>query len=181
MLSAGNRDVMNSFVRKTGLVDVERLALIGAATFLETFAGILDGDAIVAHCKWEHSAATYAHHISSGATAWLAQCNLGNAPVGYALLGPTALPGSETGDLELKRIYLLSRYHGTGIGKALMDAAIDCAGSSGAIRLLLGVYVGNDRAIAFYRKQGFVRIADRRFKVGDHEYDDVVLARTLRH
>jgi ribosomal protein S18 acetylase RimI-like enzyme len=45
-----------------------------------------------------------------------------------------------------------------------------------ARRLLLGVYAGNERAIAFYRKQGFAPIAKRLFKVGDRDYDDIVFA-----
>ena len=41
-------------IREAGADDAAALALIGAATFLETFAGILDGDAIVAHCAAKH-------------------------------------------------------------------------------------------------------------------------------
>ena len=46
-------------------------------------------------------------------------------------------------------------------------------------RLLLGVKQDNERAIGFYRKQGFEQIATRRFDVGGTFYDDVVLARAL--
>ena len=35
------------------------------------------------------------------------------------------------------------------------------------------------RAICFYGKSGFNKIADRRFRVGDNEYDDVVLAKSF--
>ena len=87
------------------------------------------------------------------------------------------LPGAQDGDIELKRIYALSRVHGTGIGLALMNAAIGASGK--ARRLLLGVYAGNARAISFYRKNGFEKIADRQFNVGGKFYDDTVLARLL--
>lgn len=40
--------------------DADTLALIGAATFLETFAGVLDGAAIVAHCGVAHASGYYA-------------------------------------------------------------------------------------------------------------------------
>ena len=43
-------------IREAGEADAPALALIGAATFLETFAGILDGDAIVGHCAAQHNA-----------------------------------------------------------------------------------------------------------------------------
>jgi RimJ/RimL family protein N-acetyltransferase len=41
------------------------------------------------------------------------------------------------------------------------------------------VYAGNQRARAFYAKSGFRHIANRRFRVGDRDYDDIVFARPL--
>jgi ribosomal protein S18 acetylase RimI-like enzyme len=163
------------------MADLDRLALIGAATFLETFAGILDGAAIVTHCRREHSAKAYRDYLERGACAWLAETRTGEAPVGFALLATADLPGSAPGgaDLELKRIYTLSRFHGGGMGSELMVRAMEAAREKGATRLLLGVYAGNERAQAFYVKNGFPRIADRRFRVGDRDYEDIVFARGL--
>ncbi len=168
-------------VREATVADTGSLALIGSATFLETFAGILDGEAIVSHCDREHSASAYQQYLSEGACAWLAETHRGGAPVGFALLTGTDLPGSEPGgaDLELKRIYTLSRFHGSAMGSRLMHCAIARAREKGARRLLLGVYAGNERALAFYGKNGFKRIADRCFRVGDREYPDIVFALAL--
>jgi ribosomal protein S18 acetylase RimI-like enzyme len=172
---------MNWQVRSASVSDVDSLALVGAATFLETFAGVLDGAAIVAHCQREHSPATYERYLGTGAQAWLAESDPGRAPVGFALLADTDLPGSapDGGDIELKRIYALSRFHGGGLGGELMRRAVEEARRRRARRLLLGVYAGNARAQAFYAKSGFAKIAERRFRVGDREYDDLVLARRL--
>jgi diamine N-acetyltransferase len=160
--------------------DIDALALIGSATFLETFAGILHGQAIMKHCQTQHGKETYRHYLQHGATAWLAELDNGGASIGYALLSKPELAAAEMdgSDLELKRIYALSRFHGSGIGAALMAKATQKA-SKTARRLLLGVYNGNERAIAFYRKQGFEQIATRQFQVGDTFYDDIVLAKNL--
>lgn len=159
--------------------DVAALALVGGATFLETFAGVIDGRALVAHCTTAHSADTYRHYLEEGGKGWLAEASKGGAPIGYALLTPPGdIPGAEPGDLELKRIYALSRFHGTGLGAALMQKAHEAA-RDGARRLLLGVYANNARALAFYRKQGFTDIGERRFNVGGRVYDDRVLALPL--
>jgi len=166
-------------IRPAGAQDSDRLALVGAATFLETFAGILDGAAIVAHCGREHRPAAYEAYLGGGAVGWLGETEVATGPVGYAMVAAATLPGTEPGDLELKRIYVLSRFHGSGLGRGLMDAAIDHARRAGAPRLLLGVYRGNDRALAFYARNGFVRIAERLFQVGDRHYEDFVLARPL--
>ncbi|ATY34660.1 GNAT family N-acetyltransferase [Sphingomonas psychrotolerans] len=166
-------------IREAKAGDSECLALIGAATFLETFAGVLDGSAIVAHCSKEHSAAAYHRYLAAGAEAWLAEADEGGAPIGFALLATADLPGGDPAvDLELKRIYSLSRFHGTGLGSALMEVVI-AAAAGRAERLLLGVYAGNSRALAFYHKHGFEQIGERRFRVGARDYDDRVLARSM--
>ncbi len=160
-------------VRAATPVDVPALSLIATATFLETFAGILPGNAIVAHCAAAYDPAALAAKLG---TSFLAEAPRG-APVGFAQVMAPDLPGALEGDVELKRIYLLSRFHGTGAGAALLSAAIGAA--AGHRRLLLGVYAHNGRAIAFYRKNGFELIGERRFDVGGQLFDDVVLARPL--
>jgi len=165
-------------IREAGEDDAPALALIGAATFLETFAGTLDGAAIVAHCRTAHDPTAYRAFLSDGARAWLAEAEEGGAPIGYALTAAPDLPGARSGDIELKRIYTLSRFHGGGPGAALMAAAV-AAARTRFERLLLGVHAGNARAIAFYTRQGFTPIGARRFDVGGKLYDDLVLARPL--
>lgn len=152
-----------------------KLSLIGASTFLETFAGVIDGDALLNHCEVQHSPSAYDRLLAKGAKAWLA--DLDGAPIGYALTCEPDLEAAKPGDIELKRIYLLSRFHGSGIAGQLLDAAL--SGVQDFKRLLLGVKADNDRAIAFYAKQGFAQIATRQFNVGGTLYDDVVLARPI--
>ena len=164
-------------IRPADTVDAARLALVGAATFLESFAGVVDGGGIVAHCARQHSAETYGAYLNKGARAWLAEIEPGAAPVGYALACKPELEQAEDGDLELKRIYLLSRFQGSGMAAALLDAVL--AAAAGHRRLLLGVKDDNHRALAFYRKSGFDVIGTRRFDVGGKTYDDYVLAREL--
>ncbi len=161
--------------------DAQRLQLIGRATFLETFAGVLDGGAISAHCENAHSAASYEALLNAGAIAWLATIAPGGAPIGYAMLAPSDLPiANRNGtDLELKRIYLLHRFQGMRLGQKLLAAAEETARHARAERLLLGVYADNASAQAFYRRSGFVDAGRRKFKVGQTYYDDVIMAKAL--
>ena len=161
--------------------DAAALALVGQATFLETFAGILDGAAIVAHCAQAHAAAVYAAWLNDKAHAlWLVETTAGKAPVGFMVVSPPQLPVPDTdGDLELKRIYLLSKFQGGGVGKRLVEAAVARALDAGAHRLLLGVYAGNTSAIGFYERAGFRKIGERKFRVGGRDYDDQIMAMSL--
>lgn len=167
-------------IRRATRADVPALSLVASATFLETFAGVIDGADIVAHCVTEHSAAVYDTLLTSAnAAAWLAESLQGGAPVGYAVLSQPKLPVAELDDLEVKRIYVLARFYGTGVGAELMSQALDEAKRRGARRALLGVYAQNGRALAFYAKHGFTRIGERHFKVGANTYFDHILAREL--
>jgi diamine N-acetyltransferase len=167
-------------IRRAARGDAAALSLIGSATFLDTFAGVIDGADIVAHCLTEHSAAVYETLLTGvDAAAWLAESLQGGAPVGYAVLNRPTLPGAGRDDVEVKRIYVLARFHGTGVGARLMSEALDEAKHRGARRALLGVYSQNQRALAFYAKHGFSRIGERQFKVGANTYFDHVLARSV--
>jgi diamine N-acetyltransferase len=169
-----------TLVRPAGEGDLPALSLVGQATFLETYAGLVEGADIVAHCARQHSVDAYRSMLGQPrARAWLAETRAGRAPVGYLVLTESTLVVRDPapGDLEVRRIYLLGRFQGTGTGRALMDAAFAAARELGAGRVLLGVYSRNTRAIAFYEKAGYRPAGERRFQVGSRQYDDVILAR----
>jgi ribosomal protein S18 acetylase RimI-like enzyme len=161
--------------------DAPALAMVAAATFLETFAGIIAGEDIVAHCAAKSSAAAFRDWIADPASVvTLAVHPDGAAPVGYTVLTTPDLPiETGPGDGELRRIYTLTLARGTGLGAALMTRAIADARASGLSRLLLGVLGTNIRARAFYERQGFVLAGERRFRVGQGWHDDVIYARDL--
>ena len=163
--------------------DAAAFALVGGATFLDGFAGRLPVAAILGHAAKNHNEAAYARFLTDAAsTTWLAEALPGNAPVGYAVLTTPDFAANlvAPGDTELRRIYVLSRFHGPhGPGQALMDAAVEQARAQGKQRLLLGVHRGNERAIAFYRRNGFDDVGVRTFQVGPNVFDDLVLGRAL--
>jgi ribosomal protein S18 acetylase RimI-like enzyme len=169
-------------IRRARAADAAALALAGAATFLETFADVLDGADIVLHCEREHSVARYAGWLRSPtARTWIAETPERGATVGYLVGERADLPLADLApsDYEVKRIYLLSRFQGGGVGRALMERALADAAAAGASRLLLGVYAGNARAIGFYERLGFVACGARKFRVGRHECDDLIMARPV--
>ena len=163
-------------VREAGVEDAERLSLVSDATFLETFAHEIPGEAMLTHCREKHAPQYLAKLIENGARAWLAEIN--GTPIGYALLIPQPeLDAAQTGDVELKKIYVLSRFQGTGTAQRLFADVLRAA--NGNKRLLLGVKDDNHRAISFYKRQGFEIIGTRQFNVGGELYDDYVFALNL--
>ena len=159
--------------------DEEALELVGAATFLETFAGLLTGADILAHCRVQHAANQYAAWLAD-AKYRLCVAELKGAAVGFAVLSPPDLPVAvTTDDIELKRIYLLHRFQGGGLGRRLLEWSAAQARELGKRRLLLGVKADNTAALAFYDRVGFVRIGERKFLVGSMLCDDYILSLSL--
>jgi diamine N-acetyltransferase len=184
-------------LRRATVADAPALALVGAATFLEAFTWMLPGPDIIAHCGHNHTPEAYAHYLAKADTLiTLAEVIPGAAPVGYAMLTAPDLPTIDVqlGDIELKRIYLFSRFRTAATqvlddsgnvipnlrpAQALMNAAIADAQTLGSKRLLLGTHAGNERAINFYRRNGFVEIGERTFTVGSQVCCDYIFARSL--
>jgi len=168
-------------IRPATAADAPALALVGQATFLETYSTVLPAADILAHCTTQHAQGLYESWVGKpDYSFWVAEVAATGAPVGYAMLCPPDLPVPlEPGDLEIRRIYLLSRFQGDGVGARLMAAALEAARAAEASRVLLGVYEENAGAIAFYARQGFTQAGVRKFQVGANTYDDLVLARAI--
>ena len=87
---------------------------------------------------------------------------------------PPGVPGAcrdGPRDLELWGIYLLAEYHGSGIGQALLDAAVGDRPAS------LWVAEDNPRARAFYSRNGFEPDGGRRV---EEEWEHMVVVRLVR-
>lgn len=158
------------------------LSLVGGASFLEAFADVLNAADILAHARKNHSEAMYTGLLENPVNrAWVTEAAPGGVPVGYAVCTAPDLPLPDLGptDYELRRIYLLHRFQGTGRGRALMEAAMASASAQGYRRLLLGVYGKNHLAIQFYERSGFTQVGERFFTVGSTVHHDAVMARPL--
>lgn len=189
-------------LRRATLADAPALALAGAATFLEAFTWMLPGADIVAHCLKHHTAEAYAHymlHPDTQVTVAVTSSAVGfedepGSVVGYTLLCAPELPTFDVlpTDIELKRIYLFSRFRtapvldaagvaipGLRPAQALLDATVADAGAAGRRRLLLGTHAGNLRAISFYRRNGFAEGGTRTFQVGNQVCSDLIFAKAL--
>jgi GNAT superfamily N-acetyltransferase len=82
---------------------------------------------------------------------------LGRDPEGRAV-GVVGVKRFDVHDAELKRMYLEPDARGTGLGRALAEAAIGAAASRGYRRLLLDTVSRLAPAVGLYQSLGFVEI-----------------------
>ncbi|KAF4326255.1 hypothetical protein G195_000061 [Phytophthora kernoviae 00238/432] len=81
--------------------------------------------------------------------------------------------------LEIERIYIKKKFQKHGLGKYLLNQAIETALEHNKKNIWLGVWERNDNAIAFYNRMGFVQTGSHSFYMGDEEQIDFILAKTL--
>ena len=106
----------------------------------------------------------------------------GKNVIGYLKLnsGQSQNELKEEKGLEIERIYVLKEYLGRKVGQLLYDKAIQIAVLNNAEYVWLGVWEENQRAISFYRKNGFVEFDKHIFKLGDDEQTDIMMKLILR-
>ena len=81
--------------------------------------------------------------------------------------------------VELQRLYVGSAWKGLGVAQALMREVEASARRQGGQTLWLGVWERNDRAIAFYRKCGFIEVGTHDFRLGDDIQTDRLMSKPL--
>lgn len=168
-------------IRPARATDAASLALVAGATLLETFHRVIPAADLVAHASGKSSPDAFATWLSdAGSEVFYAGADGTDAPVGYAVLTAPDFPiAPEPGDIELRRIYTLAAVHGTGLGAALLEAALLEARRRGHRRMLLGVHPDNRRARHFYERNGFGVIGERTFSVGTQRFTDPIYARAV--
>ena len=81
--------------------------------------------------------------------------------------------------LEIERIYIRKKLHKQGLGKYLINKAIEIAIERNKEKIWLGVWEKNESAITFYKKMDFVQTGTHSFYMGDEEQIDFIMTKTL--
>ncbi|MBT2668777.1 GNAT family N-acetyltransferase [Bacillus sp. ISL-4] len=105
-----------------------------------------------------------------------------NQVAGYLKVNTNDAQTEEMGDesLEIERIYIKNKFQKHGLGKYLLNKAIEIAMERNKKKIWLGVWEKNENAIAFYKKLGFVQTGAHSFYMGDEEQIDIIMTKTLK-
>jgi GNAT superfamily N-acetyltransferase len=93
----------------------------------------------------------------------------------FAKVSSTTVAGRAEPAAELRQLYVLEPWQGTGVARALIEWAIAEGRRRGAAALYLTVFTGNHRARRFYQRYGFEPVGHHAFMVGNQADDDIVM------
>jgi GNAT superfamily N-acetyltransferase len=159
----------------------EALSAMARQCFVDTFAHLYGADDLAAFLAEAYGpGGDMLRDLVNPAYHWRAAEENGRI-AGYVKVGPVGVPAPNPlpGALELKQLYVLKPWHGTGVAGTLTDWAIANARERGAPELYLSVFDHNLRAKAFYARYGFEDVGGCEFRVGNQIDQDRIWKRAL--
>ena len=166
---------MSLAYRRATPADGPALAAMGRRCFVETFGAHFPADDMAAHLDRMFGPEGLPAEIGNPVCRVMMAAEEGEI-AGYLKLTPITLEVEHPpGALEIKQLYVLQPWQGAGVAPALIDWAVERARDEGVPALFLSVWSEGERAIAFYRRQGFVTVGHAPFLLGSRTYSDPVM------
>lgn len=145
-------------IRRATKEDSLNIASVAIATWVDTYG--TDGmNGIYSGYILERFSPVNISKLISANFAIVAETDFGI--VGYAIV---SIPKDKK--CEIETVYILPRFQGVGVGKALMDKII----SSHKNKLWLKCADYNPQALSFYRKYGFTETGETWFELAGVKY-----------
>ena len=170
-----------STIRIADRQDAKELALLAEKTFKDSFADVNTPENLTLHCRTSYGTTIQAEEISNPNMVTFL-CELAGRLVGFAQIRWGEAPSCVVADApgEVQRLYVVSDCHGKGVARDLMNTCIDEIRNRRSDVVWLGVWERNPRAIAFYKKLGFLEVGEKVFPLGNDPQRDIVMARPVQ-
>lgn len=161
--------------------DLTALQNIGRQTFFETFAASNTEQNMKQYLEEGFSEEKLSKEMADPNSKFFF-AKLEEEIIGYLKLnlGDSQTELKDSKSLEIERIYVLNAFHGKKVGQILYEKALEVAQETNSDYVWLGVWEENPRAIAFYKKNGFVEFDKHIFRLGDDEQTDIMMKLKLK-
>lgn len=168
-------------IKKCTLEDLSRLQEISYETFNETFKEQNSPENMEAYLEKAFNLKQLETELSQRSSQFYF-VEIDGETAGYLKVNTDEAQTEEMGDeaLEIERIYIRSPFQKQGLGKYLFNKALEVAMEQNKKKIWLGVWEKNEKAIAFYKKMGFVQTGAHSFYMGDEEQTDFIMAKILK-
>jgi len=161
--------------------DVEQLQKISRQTFSDTFSAQNTEENMKKYLEEEFSIEKLTAELNNKSSEFYF-AGIDRKIIGYLKLnfGKSQTELKDDKAIEIERIYVLKEFHGKKAGQLLYEKAIQIARQINAEYVWLGVWEENQRAISFYKKNGFVEFNKHIFKLGNDEQTDIMMKLQLK-
>lgn len=167
-------------IKKCTLKDLHQLQEISYETFNETFKDQNSPENMIAYLERAFNLNQLEKELSNISSEFFF-VYFDNEVAGYLKINSNDAQSEEMGEeaLEIERIYIKTKFQKHGLGKYLLNKAMEIAMERHKKEIWLGVWEKNENAIAFYKKLGFVQTGVHSFTMGDEEQMDFIMTKTL--
>lgn len=167
-------------VREAESRDLYIVKTISEKTFIETFGSENTEQDINNYLKENMDTETVARELADpDSLFYVAQFDNDIAAYMKLNIGEAQTEKGFDNSIEIQRIYVLKAYKHNGIGRKLMEKAIEVGKKRHLDFIWLGVWEKNFKAITFYEKEGFVTFDKHVFILGDDKQTDYLMKRDL--
>ena len=144
--------------------DIDIIRSISSVSFYDTDKNILSPEQLDWMYDWMYSINSLNNQFDSGQTFFIIKYN--NVNVGFVSIERQAV-----NLFHIQKIYLLPEYKGLGLGKSLLNKAIDFIRSFNIIPSRIELNVNrNNKAKDFYMRMGFKIASQGDFAIGNGYY-----------
>src|SRR5215469_8813355 len=143
--------------------ELKAVAELARKTYADAFGHSFEPSDLAAHIESQLSDACFERYLTED-TFLLAEEGarlIGFLQIGKARADPV-FGQLSTGDVELRRVYVLADFQNRGVGQRLINQAL--ANAQGARRIFVDVWEENLGARRLYERYGFVIIGKREFR-----------------
>lgn len=172
--------MISVIINKASSDDLETIQNIGKQTFIETFAEDNSEEEMKKYLEESFNTSKIKEELSNVDSFFFIAWEEDN-PIGYLKLnaGNTQTELQDETSLEIERIYVKKSHLGKKVGQLLYNQALETAQNLKKKYLWLGVWEKNEKALGFYRKNGFIEFDKHIFRLGDEEQTDLMMKKML--
>ena len=163
-------------IREAVAGDIERLAATGQRLFIATYGHISGAEDMAAHVDDYFSEGAVATELERDGVRYLLALD-DEEIVGFLKLRDNEIPKSVPAvtALEVQQLYVSPHQQRRGIGRMLMDQAVEIVHELSVQGLWLSVWEEADWAIRFYQRYGYQTVGTTDFWLGDSQYNDFLM------
>jgi diamine N-acetyltransferase len=172
---------MNLTIKKCTLEDLQTLQEISYETFNDTFKEQNSPDNMQAYLERAFNEKQLEQELSNPFSQFFFVYSQ-NDVAGYLKVNVNGAQSEEMDNesLEIERIYIKNNYQKLGLGRLLLNKAVEIAMEQNKNKIWLGVWKKNEKAHSFYKKAGFVQTGAHSFFMGEEEQTDFIMTKTLQ-